>query len=98
MRRFLQLLVLTVFVLSSSPRPTAVYARSGRLGFADLAEKLLPLSSIFRRRRRPTAEDFGDLPELQLPTGSPFEDFFKEFLEKQAKAPAARCASVRLRL
>jgi len=89
MRRFLQLLVLTVFVPFLAA-PTAVYARSGPTGFADLAEKLLPSVVNISTTQTITAEDFGDLPELQLPPGSPFEDFFKEFLEKQGKGPGGK--------
>jgi serine protease Do len=48
--------------------------------FADLAEKLLPAvvnistTQVIKRRNGPT------MP--QLPPGSPFEDFFREFMDR----------------
>jgi serine protease Do len=66
-------------------------------GFADLAEKLIP--AVVNISTTQTVAERGkglDLP--QFPPGSPFEDFFKDFLDKQRphggdKAPSSRKAT-----
>ena len=59
-----------------------VQARSAPESFANLAEKLLPavvnISTTAAVKQRP-----GKKPELpQFPPGSPFEEFFREFLDR----------------
>jgi serine protease Do len=63
---------------------TPAFAHSGPPGFADLAEKLLPaVVNISTTQTVTSREDMPDLPpDLQLPPGSPFEEFFKDFMEK----------------
>ena len=54
------------------------------LTFADLAEKLSPAVvniSSTQKVTPSTSENLQDIP--QFPPGSPFEDFFKDFLQKQ---------------
>ncbi|MFA4994598.1 MAG: Do family serine endopeptidase [Bdellovibrionales bacterium] len=69
---------------SASTLPAQANARSGPPGFADLAEKLLPAVVNISTTQTITAKDgFEGFPELQFPPGSPFEDFFKELLQKQ---------------
>ncbi len=70
-----------------SPRPAAA-ATAPREGFADLAEKLLPavVNVSTTQTIKPGSADRGgrghpDLP--QFPPGSPFEEFFKDFMERQ---------------
>lgn len=59
---------------------TAAQARSAPESFADLAEKLLP--AVVNISTTQTIHGRGT-PELpQLPPGSPFEDFFKEFFDR----------------
>ncbi len=64
-------------------------ARSAPDSFADLAEKLLP--AVVNISTTQVVEG-GDGPQMpQLPPGSPFEDFFKEFLERnQPQSPNRR--------
>jgi len=56
-------------------------------GFADLAEKLLPSVVNISTTQTLKAEQHGgdsDNPDMpQFPPGSPFEEFFKDFLNKQ---------------
>ncbi|MEO5336668.1 MAG: DegQ family serine endoprotease [Magnetospirillum sp. WYHS-4] len=60
---------------------SGAWARPAPEGFADLAEKLLP--SVVNVSTTQHIEGRADMPELpQLPPGSPFEDFFKEFFDK----------------
>ncbi|MDR3517015.1 MAG: DegQ family serine endoprotease [Azospirillaceae bacterium] len=69
-------------------------------GFADLAEKLLPavvnISTTQTIAAKPGAPKTG--PETpQLPPGSPFEDFFKDFFDHQdgrGDAPPRRATSL----
>ena len=52
-------------------------------GFADLAEKLLP--SVVNISTTQTVEGREGPAMPQLPPGSPFEDFFKEFLARRRR-------------
>ncbi len=83
----LALLLALAIVLSAQP----ANARSAPESFADLAEKLLPAvvnissSQVVRRTQRE------EIP--QAPPGSPFEDFFKEFFDRNQQDGAPRRAS-----
>jgi serine protease Do len=67
------------------------HARSAPESFADLAEKLLPsvvnisTTQVIEGREGPT------MP--QLPPGSPFEDFFKEFFDRNQPQQRSRRAT-----
>ena len=50
-------------------------------GFADLAAKLLPAVVYISTTQTVKREQLPDLP--QFPPGSPFDEFFKDFMEKQ---------------
>jgi serine protease Do len=82
---FLSKLIVGFLVLVMS---TPASARSGPQGFADLAEKLLPAVVNISTSQNISKDDAsGDgeqqtQPDLQLPPGSPFEDFFKDFMQK----------------
>lgn len=52
--------------------------------FSDLAEKLLPaVVNISSTQKMAEPEDLPDMP--QFPPGSPFEDFFEEFMQKRGQ-------------
>ncbi len=72
-----------VFLLSLSQPSRAAQTPES---FADLAEKLVP--SVVNISTTQTISQRGNLPayEFQFPEGSPFEDFFQEFMEKQQEA------------
>jgi len=54
---------------------------TGDVNFADLAEKLLP--SVVNISSTQKILDGGDLPDMpHFPPGSPFEDFFNEFMKQ----------------
>ena len=78
----LVLVAVMAFAATSAP------ARSMPGSFADLAEKLLPsvvnisTSQVVRGRRGQ------EVP--RLPPGSPFEEFFKEFFDRQGRRDAPR--------
>jgi len=77
---------LALLVLAIMFAATPAYARStsGPPSFADLAEKLLPaVVNISTSQTITSHEDMMDMPDLQLPPGSPFEEFFKDFMEKR---------------
>ncbi|MFO1154780.1 MAG: DegQ family serine endoprotease [Rhodospirillales bacterium] len=69
-------------LIVASPYPLAVSPAVARVApdsFADLAQQLLP--SVVNISTTQTVEGSGiELPKL--PPGSPFEEFFKEFMEK----------------
>jgi serine protease Do len=71
-----------LFALLAVPLPA--FAHAGPEGFADMAEKLLPAVVNISTTQTVTAKDGDDMmPDLQLPPGSPFEDFFKNFMQQQ---------------
>ena len=71
------LMMLGAIALSASPAA----AKSGPIeGFADLAEKLLP--SVVNISTTQVIEGRSAPQMPQLPPGSPFEDFFKEFFDR----------------
>jgi serine protease Do len=61
-------------------------------GFADLAERLTPaVVNISTTQRIKGGTDQGeDVPMPQFPPGSPFEDFFKDFFDKQKRGEGAQ--------
>jgi len=63
----------------------AAQASGGPAGFGDLAEKLLP--SVVNISTTQTIAQSDEVPDLdlQLPEGSPFQEFFKEFKERHGK-------------
>jgi serine protease Do len=69
----------------------AALARPAPDGFADLAAKLLPavvnISSTQTIKADKSSEAAPDMP--QFPPGSPFEQFFKDFLDRNKNRPDA---------
>lgn len=60
-------------------------ARTAPDGFADLAEKLLP-AVVNISTTQTVKREGGTTPQMpKLPPGSPFEDFFKEFFDRQQR-------------
>lgn len=68
--------VLMFSVMSASP----AYAASAPESFADLADKLLPAVVNISTTQVVESKSMPDMP--QFPPGSPFEEFFKDFLDK----------------
>ncbi len=63
-------------------------AKDAPASFADLAEKLLP--AVVNISTTQTIKNPERTPEMpQFPPGSPFEDFFKEFFDRQKHPDAA---------
>ena len=60
--------------------PAAAQAKAAPESFADLASKLLP--SVVNISTTQTLEGRGGVEMPQLPPGSPFEEFFREFFER----------------
>ena len=70
------------FFLVSIVVSTTVGARSAPESFANLAEKLLP-AVVNISTTAVVKQSAGKRPELpQFPPGSPFEDFFREFFDR----------------
>lgn len=71
-------------------------ARTAPDGFADLAEKLLP-AVVNISTTQTVKREGGATPQMpKLPPGSPFEDFFKEFFDRQQRrdSPQRRATSL----
>ncbi|MDD3446645.1 MAG: trypsin-like peptidase domain-containing protein, partial [Zavarzinia sp.] len=64
-------------------------ARGAPDSFADLAEKLSPaVVNISTTQVVSGGEGESEVPMPQFPPGSPFEEFFKDFLERQGRGNA----------
>ena len=85
-------LVLAAFALFAVTLAASIAnAKSAPDSFADLAERLLP--SVVNISTTQTVEG-NKGPELpQLPPGSPFEDFFKDFFDRNAPQQRSRRAT-----
>lgn len=70
---------------------TAASARQTPDSFADLAEKLLPAVVNISTTQSVTMEDRPGVPHF--PPGSPFEDFFEEFFNREQQQQAPRQAT-----
>lgn len=67
---------------------TVIVPPSGApLSFADLSEKLSPAVVNISSTQKITQPQQPEMPDLQFPPGSPFEDFFKDFMQKQQGMP-----------
>ncbi len=81
------LLFVLAVILSVQP----ANARSAPESFADLAEKLLPAVVNISSSQVVRSSQRQEIP--QAPPGSPFEDFFKEFFDRNQREGAPRRAS-----
>jgi serine protease Do len=79
----------TLIILALMPLATPAEARDGPASFADLAQKLLPsVVNISTTQTLNAKDEMQTLPpDLQFPPGSPFEQFFHDFMEKQKNMP-----------
>jgi len=85
-RRHLSLIAGAVAVCLSAMAPSApALAAAPPWDFSDLAAKLLPTVVNISARSKPveTKKETPDAP--QTPPGSPFEEFFKEFMERNGQ-------------
>ena len=75
--------------------PTQGSARGAPDSFADLAERLLPsvvnISSVQAPKKKSHGKGAPEVPKL--PEGAPFQDFFKEFFDRQQREIPERRAS-----
>lgn len=64
--------------------------------FADVVEGLLPaVVNISSTQKMEQPEDYPEMPQPQLPPGSPFEDFFEEFMQRRGmEGPAVPAAAL----
>jgi serine protease Do len=85
-------LAMLTFVALMAPGVRAQPA-GAPVSFADLAEKLLPAVVNISSSQVLNPEDRGpDMP--QFPPGSPFEEFFKDYMDKNAPARPQRATSL----
>lgn len=86
MNKFIQAMGVAAFLIFT---PLSVNAQAPSHdnppgSFADLSERLLP--SVVNISSTQKVEDPADFPEMpQFPPGSPFEDFFEEFMNKRGR-------------
>ena len=73
-------LLAMVFMVAAAAAAVPAHARSAPDSFADLAEKLLPAVVNISTTQMIEGRSNQQMP--QLPPGSPFEEFFKDFLER----------------
>ena len=81
--RILARLVFTCLVGALFFAPSVASARVAPDGFADLAARLLP-AVVNIQTAQSVKREGGATPQMpKLPPGSPFEEFFKEFFDRQ---------------
>ena len=85
--RLLAVLAAMAIVLQA----TGAFARSAPESFSALAKKLLP--TVVNISTTQTVEGRPGLDIPQLPPGSPFEDFFKDFFERNQPQNRSRKAT-----
>jgi len=83
-------LVMMAAVVLQTITITPAYARGAPDSFADLAEKLSPAVVNISTSQTVTGRQGGQPSVPSLPEGSPFEDFFEDFLERQGRQGAPR--------
>jgi serine protease Do len=78
---------LFAFILCVSPFSSAS-ANEGPASFADMVEGLMPtVVNISSTQKLEEPEDFPEMPHF--PPGSPFEDFFEEFMDRRGEGLSA---------
>jgi serine protease Do len=77
--------VLVVAVPAAAMLPQPVFARPAPDSFAGLAHKLLP--TVVNIATEQTLKTAGTRQLPDLPPGSPLQDLFKDFLDKNRNAP-----------
>jgi serine protease Do len=82
--------VVTAFIMMAVA--VQANARSAPDSFADLAEKLLPSVVNISTTQTLSGRSGPEIP--QLPPGSPFEDFFKEFFDRNAPQQQRKATSL----
>lgn len=97
--RFIFGIVFMALIFTASPvgvnTAHAKGASSSPGSFADLAERLLPtvVNISSTQKISPPGQDFPEMPHF--PPGSPFEDFFEDFMERRGRnEPAMPPASL----
>ncbi len=89
------LLKLSVFLVSLCLFAAPVSAQQAPPSFADLAAELLPMvvNISSTQKVQPGVDEYPEMPEF--PPGSPFEDFFNEFMDQHGRGvPAVPPASL----
>jgi serine protease Do len=85
------LIVLLMAAVMMAMQSTAALAKTAPESFRDLAKKLLP--TVVNISTTQTVEGRQGLDIPQLPPGSPFEEFFKEFFERNGQQQRPRRAT-----
>ncbi|MCB9983896.1 MAG: DegQ family serine endoprotease [Rhodospirillales bacterium] len=89
----LTLLTLAYLLVPAGPAQARNPGNGGPDSFADIVDDLLPaVVNISSTQKTDEVEDFPDLP--QFPEGSPFQDFFEEFMERRHAMPSMPQASL----
>ena len=63
--------------------PVSAFSRAAPASFADLAEELSPAVVNISTATKVDRPSFGPRAGPDLPEGTPFEDFFKDFFDKR---------------
>ncbi|MEZ5814804.1 MAG: DegQ family serine endoprotease [Alphaproteobacteria bacterium] len=94
MSKFLLSLTLIITLLAPlAPAQAKQLTNTAPGSFADIVENLLPaVVNISSTQKTEEAQDFPELP--QFPEGSPFQDFFEEFMERRHGMPQSPQASL----
>jgi len=76
-------LITLLAIIALLAAPIAAFARAAPASFADLAERLSPAVVNISTAQKVDRPSFGPRPGPDLPEGTPFEDFFKDFFDRR---------------
>ncbi len=92
-RLFLAFALFVCLTMPISGAQAKILDQNAPGSFADMVENLLPaVVNISSTQKMEEPEDFPELP--QFPDGSPFQDFFEEFMERRNGMPMSPQASL----
>jgi len=82
--RGIRLTLIALFaILALLVAPLTAFARTTPGSFADLSERLSPAVVNISTAQKVERPSFGPRPGPELPEGTPFEDFFKDFFDRR---------------
>jgi len=82
--RGIRLSIIALFaIIALLLSPVAAFSRAAPASFADLAEELSPAVVNISTAQKVERPSFGPRSGPDLPEGTPFEDFFKDFFDKR---------------
>ena len=89
--RGIRLTIIAIFaIIALLLSPVAAFSRAAPASFADLAEELSPAVVNISTATKVERPSFGPRAGPDVPEGTPFEDFFKDFFDRRGGGDGGR--------